>query len=46
MRFLTGLRAFHYTARCGGTTAAAQAMGVGQSTVAVRKSRGNQRNHR
>lgn len=33
MRFLTGLRAFHYTARCGGTTAAAQAMGVGQSTV-------------
>jgi LysR family transcriptional regulator, low CO2-responsive transcriptional regulator len=33
MRFLTGLRAFHYTARCGGTTAAAQAMGVGQPTV-------------
>lgn len=33
MRFLTGLRAFHYTARCGGTTAAAQTMGVGQSTV-------------
>lgn len=33
MRFLTGLRAFHYTARCGGTTAAAHAMGVGQSTV-------------
>jgi aminoethylphosphonate catabolism LysR family transcriptional regulator len=35
MRFLTGLRAFHYTARCGGTTAAAQAMGVGQSTVST-----------
>lgn len=33
MRFITGLRAFHYTARCGGTTAAAHAMGVGQSTV-------------
>lgn len=35
MRFMTGLRAFHYTARCGGTTAAAQAMGVGQSTVST-----------
>lgn len=33
MRFLTGLRAFHYTARHGGTTAAAQAMGVSQPTV-------------
>lgn len=33
MRFLTGLRAFHYTARCGGSTAAAQAMGVSQPTV-------------
>lgn len=35
MRFMTGLRAFHYVARCGGTTAAAQAMGVGQSTVST-----------
>lgn len=35
MRFLTGLRAFHFTARCGGTTAAAKAMGVGQSTVSA-----------
>ncbi|MDD3764527.1 MAG: LysR substrate-binding domain-containing protein [Nevskiales bacterium] len=35
MRFLTGLRAFHYTARCGGTTAAAQAMGVSQPTVSA-----------
>lgn len=35
MRFITGLRAFHYTARCGGTTAAAQSMGVGQSTVST-----------
>jgi aminoethylphosphonate catabolism LysR family transcriptional regulator len=33
MRFLTGLRAFHYTARYGGSTAAAQAMGVSQPTV-------------
>lgn len=35
MRFLTGLRAFHYTARCGGTTAAAQTMGVSQPTVSA-----------
>lgn len=35
MRFLTGLRAFHYTARCGGTTAAAQAMDVSQPTVSA-----------
>jgi LysR family transcriptional regulator, low CO2-responsive transcriptional regulator len=33
MRFLTGLRAFHYTARYGGSTAAAQAMGVSQPTI-------------
>lgn len=33
MRFLTGLRAFHYTARHGGTTAAAQVMGISQPTV-------------
>lgn len=35
MRFMTGLRAFHYTARCGGTTAAAQAMSVSQPTVSA-----------
>jgi aminoethylphosphonate catabolism LysR family transcriptional regulator len=35
MRFMTGLRAFHYTARCGGTTAAAQAMDVSQPTVSA-----------
>lgn len=35
MRFLTGLRAFHYTARCGSTTAAAKAMGVTQPTVSA-----------
>lgn len=33
MRLMTGLRAFHYTARCGSTTAAAQEMGVSQPTV-------------
>lgn len=35
MRFFTGLRAFHYVARHGGTTAAAQAMGVSQPTVSA-----------
>lgn len=35
MRFLTGLRAFHYTARLGGTTAAAQKMRVSQPTVST-----------
>jgi aminoethylphosphonate catabolism LysR family transcriptional regulator len=35
MRFLTGLRAFHYTARLGGTTAAAVKMGVSQPTVSA-----------
>lgn len=33
MRLMTGLRAFHYTARCGSTTAAATEMGVSQPTV-------------
>lgn len=33
MRLLTGLRAFHYTARHGGTTAAATVMGLSQPTV-------------
>ncbi|WP_341920161.1 LysR substrate-binding domain-containing protein [Hydrocarboniphaga effusa] len=35
MRLLTGLRAFHYTARCGSTTAAAAEMGVSQPTVSA-----------
>jgi aminoethylphosphonate catabolism LysR family transcriptional regulator len=35
MRFLTGLRAFHYTAQLGGTTAAAARMGVSQPTVSA-----------
>jgi LysR family transcriptional regulator, low CO2-responsive transcriptional regulator len=35
MRFLTGLRAFHYTAQLGGTTAAAAKMGVSQPTVSA-----------
>jgi aminoethylphosphonate catabolism LysR family transcriptional regulator len=35
MRFLTGLRAFHFVARCGGTTAAAKTMGVSQPTVSA-----------
>jgi LysR family transcriptional regulator, low CO2-responsive transcriptional regulator len=35
MRFLTGLRAFHYTAQLGGTTAAAVKMGVSQPTVSA-----------
>jgi aminoethylphosphonate catabolism LysR family transcriptional regulator len=35
MRLLTGLRAFHYTARLGGTTAAAQKMGISQPTVST-----------
>ena len=35
MRLLTGLRAFHYTARLGGTTAAAAKIGVSQPTVSA-----------
>ncbi len=38
MRLLTGLRAFHYTARHGGTTAAAAAMGLSQPTVSAQVS--------
>lgn len=35
MKLLTGLRAFHYTARLGGMTAAARELGVSQPTVSA-----------